>query len=171
MPSVGATDLGSVREPLRKHGIRLTRQRELLFGLLHNSHKHLNAEQLLAMARKEDPKINKVTVYRTLKVLKDQGLIDELDLMHFEGEHHYYETRLKREHAHIVCLRCGAVVEYFGEPLQQIRDHVEKEFGFTVTVARTELGGFCADCQQGDLRAEPIRARSVRGTAATEDSG
>lgn len=143
----------SLREPLRQHGIRLTRQRELIFGLIHHSHAHLNADQIYERAKKEDPKINRVTVYRTLKVLKEQGLVDELDLMHFEGEQHYYETRLKREHAHIVCMRCGSVVEYFGEPLRQMREQIESQFGFQVSVARSEIGGYCADCQDNALEA------------------
>lgn len=151
-----------VREPLRQRGIRLTRQRELLFGLLHNSRSHLHADQLYEMAKEKDPKINRVTVYRTLKVLKEQGLIDELDLMHYDGEHHYYETRLKREHAHIVCMSCGSVMEYFGDPLREIKEQIESQFGFQVEVARTEVGGYCADCQRGDLHVEADAEASGR---------
>ena len=156
----------NLREPLRKHGIRLTRQRELLFGLIHNSHSHLHAEQLYELAKEKDPKINRVTVYRTLKVLKEQGLVDELDLMHYDGEHHYYETRLKREHAHIVCMGCGSVVEYFGDPLKQIKEQIESQFGFKVKVARTEVGGYCADCQQGDLGVGPEAAETTDAVQA-----
>lgn len=137
----------ALQAPLRKHGIRLTRQRELLFELIHNSHRHLNADQLYELAKARDPKINRVTVYRTLKILKQEGLVDELDLLHVEGDQHYYETRLKREHAHVVCLRCGSVQEYFGEPLKEMKRQVERNFGFQIELARTEIGGFCADCQ------------------------
>jgi Fur family ferric uptake transcriptional regulator len=139
--------MSAVRGPLRKHGIRLTRQRELLFDLINKSHVHLNADQLYELAKTRDARINRVTVYRTLKILKQEGLIDELDLLHHEGDQHYYETRLKREHAHIVCLRCGSVREYFGEPLRMLKDQIESDFGFQIAVARTEVGGYCADCQ------------------------
>ena len=144
----------SMKSPLRKRGIRLTRQRELLFDLINNAHDHLNADQLYELAKKADPKINRVTVYRTLKLLKKEGLIDELDLMHFEGEQHYYETRLKQEHAHIVCLRCGSVQEFFGEPLQRIREQVKTDFGFQILLTRTEVGGYCADCQDTVIEAD-----------------
>ncbi len=138
---------GEALQVLRQNGLRLTRQRELVFRLLHSSRAHLDAHQIFELAQRVDPKINEVTVYRTLKVLKESGLVDELDLMHHEGDKHYYETRLKREHAHIVCLGCGSVVEYFGEPLREMRAQVESQFGFRVDVARTEFGGYCADCQ------------------------
>ena len=141
----------ALRTPLRNHGIRLTRQRELLFELIHNSHRHLNADQLYELAQKRDPKINRVTVYRTLKVLKQEGLIDELDLLHIEGDQHYYETRLKREHAHVVCLRCGSVQEFFGQPLKDLKEQIETSLGFKIEIARTEIGGYCADCQSQDL--------------------
>jgi Fur family ferric uptake transcriptional regulator len=93
-------------------------------------------------------------VYRTLKMLKAGGLVDELDLMHYGGDQHYYETRLKQEHAHVICLRCGKVEEFFGEPLQRLRKQIESHFGFQVLLARTEVGGYCAHCQT-------LRAREV----------
>jgi Fur family ferric uptake transcriptional regulator len=134
-------------ESLRLRGVRLTRQRQILLELIDGSGKHLDAEQLYRMAKEQDPKLNRVTVYRTLKMLKKGGLVDELDLMHYGGDQHYYETKLKQEHAHVICLRCGKVEEFFGEPLQKLRKQVEDHFGFEILLSRTEIGGYCPHCQ------------------------
>ena len=156
---------------MREHGIRLTKQRELLFELIHNSHKHLNADQLYELAKARDPKINRVTVYRTLKVLKQEGLVDELDLLHVEGDQHYYETRLKREHAHVVCLRCGSVQEFFGDPIKQMKEDIESNLGFRIEVARTEIGGYCADCQSQELgQPEDSSGANDASSASTQES-
>src|SRR6266403_4832280 len=124
--------LESIRGSLKDKGVRLTRQRQILLELIDKSGQHLDAENLFQMAKEKDPKLNRVTVYRTLKLLKEGGLVDELDLAHFEGEKHYYETRLKQEHAHIICLRCGRVEELFGEQLQALRREVQSQFGFEI---------------------------------------
>ena len=134
--------------------MRLTRQRQILLELIDKTGEHLDAERLFQLAKERDPKLNRVTVYRTLKMLKAGGLVDELDLMHYGGDQHYYETRLKQEHAHVICLRCGKVEEFFGEPLQRLRKQIESHFGFQVLLARTEVGGYCAHCQT-------LRAREV----------
>ena len=147
---------------LQDHGVRMTRQRRLLFELIDGSGEHLNAEALYQLAKQRHAKINRVTVYRTLKLLKQEGLVDELDLLHHEGDQHYYETRLKREHAHVVCLRCGRVEEFFGEPLKRLKQQIESHFGFQIVIARTEVGGYCADCQRmasreaAELRMGPL---------------
>lgn len=139
----GDTTKGS----LQQRGVRMTRQRQILLDLIDKSGKHLDAESLFHLAREKDPKLNRVTVYRTLKLLKLEGLVDELDLLHHKGDQHYYETRMKREHAHVVCLRCGKIEEYFGEPLLEMRNQVQKTFGFELVVIRTEMGGYCPNCQ------------------------
>lgn len=141
-----------IKQSLQQQGVRLTRQRKILLDLIDQSGKHLDAESLYSLAREKDPKLNRVTVYRTLKLLKQGGLVDELDLMHFSGEQHFYETRMKQEHAHVVCLRCGKIEEFFGEPLRRMREQVESDFGFEILLARTEIGGYCADCQVARTR-------------------
>ncbi len=146
--------LDSIEGSLKERGVRLTRQRQILLELIDTTGEHLDAERLYQMAKERDPKLNRVTVYRTLKMLKAGGLVDELDLMHYGGDQHYYETRLKQEHAHVICLRCGKVEEFFGEPLQRLRKQIESHFGFQVLLARTEVGGYCSHCQT-------LRAREV----------
>ncbi len=146
-------------EKLKKPGMRVTRQRRILLELIDRSGRHLDAEQLYRLAKERDPKINRVTVYRTLKMLKQGQLVDELDLMHYEGDQHYYETRLKQEHAHMVCLRCGKVEEFYGDPLRRLRREIESHFGFQIVVARTEVGGYCAHCQA-------LRVRELTEAAA-----
>lgn len=148
----------ATKDSLRQRGVRLTRQRKILLDLIDGSGEHLDAEQLYQLAKEKDPKLNRVTVYRTLKLLKTGGLVDELDLMHHKGDQHYYETRQKQEHAHIICLRCGRVEEYFGDPLQAMREQIENQFGFEIMLARTEVGGYCAHCQV-------VRAREMSDAA------
>ena len=156
----------SAKAWLKSRGIRLTRQRQLILELIDASGLHLDAENLYKLAHEKDPKLNRVTVYRTLKMLKEGGLVDELDLMHYGGDQHYYETRSKQEHAHIICLRCGKVEEYYGEPLQRLRRQVESMFGFQILIARTEVGGYCSHCQV--LRTQEVsKARKAAESATT----
>src|SRR5438270_9790367 len=147
---------GNAKDAVPARAMRLTRQRRILLDLIDKTGQHLDAEKLFQMAQEKDPKLNRVTVYRTLKLLKEGGLVDELDLMHYGGDQHYYETRTKQEHAHVICLRCGKVEEFFGEPLQRLRRQIEAHFGFQILLARTEVGGYCSDCQV-------LRARGIEG--------
>jgi len=156
----------SIKGSLRKQGVRLTRQRELLLELIDKSGEHLDAERLFQLAKERDPKLNRVTVYRTLKLLKQGGLVDELDLMHYGGAQHYYETRMKQEHAHVICLRCGKVEAFFGEPLQRLRRQIESHFGFHILLARTEVGGYCSHCQSLRAREMEQPAREVAAEQA-----
>jgi Fur family ferric uptake transcriptional regulator len=150
-----------IRDSLKQRGVRLTRQRQILLDLIDQSGQHLDAERLFKLAREKDPKLNRVTVYRTLKLLKAGGLVDELDLMHHDGDQHYYETRLKQEHAHVICLRCGKIEEFFGDLLQKMREQIESHFGFEIVLARTEVGGYCSHCQV-------LRAKEITAVAAPE---
>jgi Fur family transcriptional regulator, ferric uptake regulator len=163
VPYTGHMPQASIKGSFKEKGLRLTRQRQILLDLIDKTGQHLDAERLFQLAKEQDPKINRVTVYRTLKMLKTGGLVDELDLMHYGGDQHYYETRMKQEHAHVICLRCGKVEEFFGEPLQRLRKQIESHFGFQIVLARTEVGGYCSHCQS--LRVAEVEQARKRGAA------
>ena len=138
--------LDSIRGSLKDKGVRLTRQRQILLELIDKTGEHLDAESLFQLAKERDPKINRVTVYRTLKMLKAGGLVDELDLMHLNGEKHYYELRTGRDHIHLACFQCGKIEE-FGSPLfERLKQEIARERGFHVNVVRMEVGGRCNNC-------------------------
>ena len=161
----------SIKGSLKEKGVRLTRQRQLLLELIDKSGEHLDAERLFQLAHERDPRLNRVTVYRTLKLLKQGGLVDELDLMHYGGDQHYYETRMKQEHAHVICLGCGKVEEFFGEPLQKLRRQIESHFGFQILLARTEVGGYCSHCRSLRAREMEQAAREAARQAMVESNG
>jgi Fur family ferric uptake transcriptional regulator len=128
--------------------VRLTTQRRLLVGIIQDSPRHLDAATLLQIAREKDPHIDRATVYRTLALLKDRGLIDELDLMHIEGEKHFYEAKTNRDHCHMACFRCGAIMEYASPAFEKLKQEMVQQSGFQIRVVRLEVGGVCKRCQR-----------------------
>jgi Fur family transcriptional regulator, ferric uptake regulator len=99
-------------EELGSKGVRVTAQRRAVIEVIQEAREHLDAGTLLELARKRHPKIDRATIYRTIDLLKRLRLVDELDLMHLEGEKHYYEVKTTREHVHLACFRCGRIEEY-----------------------------------------------------------
>ena len=137
---------GRLQAELSSRGVRLTRQRRAILQVIETADHHLDAAQILRWAQKIEPSVDRVTVYRTLTLLKKNGLVDELDLMHVGGEGHYYERVTGRSHLHITCLRCAKVLEYESPYLQMIRDQVESACSFKIEVARLEICGYCPEC-------------------------
>jgi Fur family ferric uptake transcriptional regulator len=138
---------GRLQAALASRGLRLTHQRRTILSIVENAKQHLDAAQILRHARKLDPGIDRVTVYRTLKVLKRYGLVDELDLMHMQGEKHFYERRPQRDHIHMACLRCGKIAEFESELFDRLKSQIEHDCRFHILVSRLEIGGYCADCR------------------------
>ena len=132
----------------KQNGLRLTRQRRLIFSILESAQTHLNAKQLLEEAQKVDPGIDQVTIYRNLTMLKRLGVVDELDLLHLKGDQHYYEARQVRAHSHVACLSCGKVFEFYTPAMKRIDLALAKECGFEVSFSRIEIGGYCAECRK-----------------------
>src|SRR5271163_1540668 len=148
----GSITRPSLMKELASRRVRITAQRRLLVGIIQDSPRHLDAASLLELAKKQDPDIDRATVYRTIALLKDRGLIDELDLMHIEGEKHYYEAKTSRDHCHMACFRCGAIVEYTSSTFEKLKEEMAKQGGFQIRVVRLEVGGLCKQCFRASQR-------------------
>src|SRR6267378_3336812 len=120
-----AETTGHLQKTLREKGIRLTRQRRVILEVMDNAEQHLDVDQILERAQKMDPAVHLVTVYRTIDLLKKEGLIDELDLLHLRG---------------------GKVREFESRLYEQLKEQIARDFDMQVTVSRTEVGGICNDC-------------------------
>ena len=139
---------GRLQAHFTERGIRMTQQRRAILQVMETASKHLDASQILRKAQRLDASVDRSTVYRTLRLLKRQGLIDELDLMHINGEGHYYERKLGgRDHIHMACLRCGKIMEFVSDDFDRLKQQVEKDCRFRVLVSRLEIGGYCAACR------------------------
>jgi len=138
---------GYLTSQLAARGVRLTRQRRTILSVIETAKRHLDASQILRKAKAVHADVDRVTVYRTLALLKRHGLIDELDLMHMEGEKHFYERRTQREHIHMTCIGCGQVIEFESRLFDKLKRQIATECQFHIKVARMELGGYCAKCR------------------------
>jgi Fur family transcriptional regulator, ferric uptake regulator len=139
---------GRLQSQLAGRGIRLTAPRRAILSVIETATKHLDASQILRRARTVDASVNRSTVYRTLDLLKRQGLIDELDLMHLNGEGHYYERKLGRDHIHMACLRCGKITEFVSKTFESLKKQLQRDCRFHIIVARLEVGGYCPACRR-----------------------
>lgn len=135
-------------EELASKGVRLTAQRRALIETMQEAEEHLDASSLLVLARRREPGLDRATVYRTIEKLKQLGLIDELDLMHLNGEKHYYEVKPRRDHVHLACYQCGRIEEFNSPLFEQLKNEVTKQLGFEVRVTRLEIGGKCNACRR-----------------------
>jgi Fur family ferric uptake transcriptional regulator len=139
-------------QEVESRGVRLTAQRRALIETIQQATGHLDAAGLLELARRRDARINRATVYRTLELLKKLGLIDELDLMHLNGEKHYYEVHTQKDHLHLTCLSCGAVEEFVSPTFEKLKREIAAENDFQIQVMRLEVGGLCRKCERRQAR-------------------
>ena len=109
--------------------------------------------------KKVNPRVGYATVYRTLKLLKECGLAAE---RHFDDGQARYEAveGEAQHHDHIICERCGKIVEFTSQELERLQERIGRFLGFVVSRHRMELYGICAECREGGA-ARPRRERGV----------
>jgi Fur family ferric uptake transcriptional regulator len=129
------------------YGHPLTAQRRLLLDLLRESKGHVDAKELYRRASVHDKSISPATVYRSLNLFKELGLIDEMRLDKIRC---YYEIKQSPGHQHMICQGCGKVIEFQDPYFQELMKTVQRDYGFNITKATLYLEGFCHDCDESN---------------------
>ena len=127
-------------------GRRLTARRRLLLKILSESRDHLDAEAIYALAKEKDPHISLATVYRTLNVFKEAGIVQERNLVR-QGQRHHYEIAGK-VHYHFTCLGCGQVIEFESPMIEQASAELAERLNLEIVHTRVHLDGYCPACQE-----------------------
>lgn len=136
----------SASEAIHEAGGRMTPQRRLIIELLEEADDHVDAESLFHLAHERDESVSLATVYRTLNVLKDAGLIQQ---RYFARDHgrEYYEPVRAREHYHFTCRACGQVIEFETGLVDAITQELEARLNMQVKYACVCFEGICEACQ------------------------
>jgi Fur family ferric uptake transcriptional regulator len=134
--------MAELEQALRARGLRVTEQRRLVLEAV-EALRHCTPEQVLAQVQERAPSLNLSTVYRTLELLQDLGLVTHAHLDH--GAPTYHSTR-GREHLHLVCRSCGKVEEASADAAHQLAATLMEQKGFISDVRHLAVHGTCRDC-------------------------
>tara|TARA_R110000787_G_scaffold246252_5_gene352014 strand:+ start:404 stop:829 length:426 start_codon:yes stop_codon:yes gene_type:complete len=121
---------------LRNAGIRVTRQRVALLGVLADAKDHPDAVELHERAKAIESSVSLATVYRTLSVLEAEGVVHRHA---FEGGGARFETTHEEHHDHILDVDTGEVIEFQSDKIEQLQDEIARELGYDVVHHRLEL--------------------------------
>jgi len=147
-------------EYLSRAGLKTTRQRERIVRAFFAARRHICAEELYRQIRAQDSAIGLVTVYRTLKLLRQAGLATKRAFG--EGYARFDPNPADWMHHHLICTRCGTVQEFQDKDLRVIGRKVARTLGFTVTEQKLELYGLCKDCGRAERGRPTRRPQAVR---------
>jgi Fur family ferric uptake transcriptional regulator len=132
-------------EFLAGQGLKSTRQRNRILSVFVSAGRHLSAEELALLVKKTDAGIGYATVYRTMKLLAAAGLAHE---RRFEdGITRFEYDTAEGHHDHLICTRCGRIIEFENEKIEDLQRGVAKKNKFQVHSHKLELYGFCANCR------------------------
>ena len=123
----------------------VTPQRRLLLSVMKEAGTHLDARELYRRASERNTNISLATVYRNVRLFKEQGLIEE---KHLGQMRCYYEIRRGAEHQHLVCRACGQVIEFESPLVRELVAEVQRKNEFCVTRVELCLEGYCNKCNE-----------------------
>lgn len=132
-----------LKEYISQKKLKFTEQRELILEALLSAKSHISAEELYQIVSKHNPMIGLATVYRTLNLLSECGLIQQRQFG--DGQTRY--ELVQEHHDHLICTKCRKIVEFENAEIETLQEQVAKQYGFVIQNHKHELYGLCSDCQ------------------------
>ena len=128
-------------------GLRMTEQRRVVAQVLETSHDHPDVEELYARALELDPRISIATVYRTVKLFEEAGILDKLE---FGDGRARYEDAERDHHDHLIDMQTGQVIEFVDPEIELLQEKIAKRLGYHLKDHRLELYGVPIQRQKND---------------------
>ncbi len=132
---------------LQKKKYKITPQRQIILkAFINNIEKHLSAEEVFKIVKKNNPEIGLATVYRTLDLLAD---IDILQKINFDEGKSRYELNdgNSHHHHHLICVKCGKVLEFEDDLLESLEEKISKKSNFQILDHKVKFYGYCENCK------------------------
>ena len=135
-------------QALKEKGYKLTPQRIMVLEILHEAEGHITAPEIYDRIRIKYPGINKSTIYRTIELLKETGLVTETK---FGGDNklHYHHTE-KGHHHHLICQKCGKIIDLDEDVLFPLKDTLKSKYSFNAELRHLAIWGHCLNCKSGN---------------------
>lgn len=134
-----------LRDYLKKNGLKDTAQREVILNHLLAAEKHMAPEEIYQALRRKDPRLGRATVFRTLKMLEACGLATKVTFA--DGRHKFEARKGRAHHDHMICVECGAVLEFVSDSIERTQEQVARRNDFKILWHRHEIFGRCRDCE------------------------
>lgn len=133
------------KEFLKRKGLKLTTERKSILKEIYSFHGHFDPDELLLRLRKKGSRVSKASIYRTIPLLIESGLIEEV--IKVDKHSHYEHTYGHGHHDHMICLKCGSVVEFHSQELEDLQEKLCKKDGFRGISHTLEIRGYCKRCR------------------------
>ena len=130
---------------ISQHNLKITKQRRAVLEAFLDSEDHVSAEELYKIVSEKEPKIGLATVYRTLALLTESGLAAELDFG--DGQKRYEHNLDHDHHDHMICTKCGKIIEFHHPLIEKLQEDVAREHGFEMTSHKLDMFGICKNCR------------------------
>ena len=127
-----------IESKCKQKGVRLTDQRKLIAKVMSESESHPNVDELHKKVSKFDSKISIATVYRTVKLFEEAGIVSKHD---FKGNKSRYEQAPEEHHDHLIDINSGEIIEFVNEEIEKLQKQVAKKLGYRLVDHRLELYG------------------------------